>query len=170
MWDKFGEFDSYEEINRAAAAQKAEGDEEALIALALENGIDKEDAEDYMDGCTEEFCTAAMAALGKLKIEEVEYKIGGVLLDWVGELKEECMKSHDMAAAVKKKGKGLDGYIAALAEHGYMERCIIDKRIVSKTNSIKKILGNHEFSIGVPDKKTRMEIMRKFYLGEKVRE
>ena len=53
MFDKFGEFDSVEELNRAAAAQKAEGDEEALIAIALENGIEKEDAEDYMDDCVE---------------------------------------------------------------------------------------------------------------------
>ena len=45
MWDKFGEFDSAEELNRAAAAQKAEGDREALIMLAEENGIDRDDAE-----------------------------------------------------------------------------------------------------------------------------
>ena len=34
MYEKFGEFDSFEELNQAAAAQKAEGDEEALFALA----------------------------------------------------------------------------------------------------------------------------------------
>ena len=33
MFDKFGEFDSAEEINRAAAAQKAEGDDEAVMEL-----------------------------------------------------------------------------------------------------------------------------------------
>lgn len=166
MWDKFGEFDSYEEINRAAAAQKAEGDEEALIALALENGIDREDAEDYMDGCTEELCTVTMAALGKLKMEEVEYKIEGVLLDWVGELKEECMTSPGMAAAVRKKGKGLDGYIAALAESGYQNRATVDRRIVSLAPTVKAIVGTHEFSIGIPDKKTRAELARTYYLGE----
>ena len=42
MFDKFGEFDSCEELNRAAAAQFKEGDDEALIALAEENGIDRE--------------------------------------------------------------------------------------------------------------------------------
>lgn len=30
MFDKFGEFDSYEEINRAAKAQLEEGDLEAI--------------------------------------------------------------------------------------------------------------------------------------------
>lgn len=48
MFEKFGEFDSVEELNRAAAGQKAEGDEEALLILAEENGIDREDAEDYI--------------------------------------------------------------------------------------------------------------------------
>lgn len=66
MFEKFGEFDSVEELNRAAAAQKAEGDEEALVALAEENGIDKEDAEDYMDDCADELATPLMAAMGKL--------------------------------------------------------------------------------------------------------
>ena len=45
MFEKFGEFDSYEEINRAAEAQKAEGDTEAILALAKENGLDEEDAQ-----------------------------------------------------------------------------------------------------------------------------
>ena len=34
MWDKFGEFDSAEEINRAAAAQMAEGDYQSVRAIA----------------------------------------------------------------------------------------------------------------------------------------
>ena len=46
MWDKFGEFDSWEEINKAAEGQKAEGDKEALKELAKENGLE-DNAEDY---------------------------------------------------------------------------------------------------------------------------
>lgn len=46
MFDKFGEFDSYEEINRAAKAQLEEGDLEAIKTIAEENGLDPEDAED----------------------------------------------------------------------------------------------------------------------------
>lgn len=52
MFEKFGEFDSYEEINRAAKAQLEEGDLEAIKTIAEENGLDPEDAED--------FCTGAM--------------------------------------------------------------------------------------------------------------
>ena len=52
MFDKFGKM-SYDELIRTAKAEKEEGDEEALIALAQENGLDQEDAEDYMDDLTE---------------------------------------------------------------------------------------------------------------------
>lgn len=47
MFDKFGEFDSAEELNKAAEGLKEEGDKESLIELAKENGIDPEDTEDY---------------------------------------------------------------------------------------------------------------------------
>lgn len=42
MFEKFGEFDSCEELNRAAAAQLAEGDTDAIYTIAEENGIDRE--------------------------------------------------------------------------------------------------------------------------------
>ena len=48
MFDTFGEFDSAEELNAAAAGQKAEGDTGALKELAEENGIDEDDVQDYM--------------------------------------------------------------------------------------------------------------------------
>lgn len=57
MFDKFGEFDSADEMNRAAAAQRKEGDNEAILAIAEENGIDKEDAMDFIDGCVAAFVT-----------------------------------------------------------------------------------------------------------------
>ena len=72
LFEKFGEFDSAEELNRAAAAQLAEGDIDAIYGIAEENGIDREDAEDYIDGAAPELCTPIMAALGKLKVEAAE--------------------------------------------------------------------------------------------------
>ena len=164
MYEKFGEFDSFEELNRAAAAQKEEGDEEALFALAQENGLDKEDVEDYLDGIVEELATVSMAALGKLKLEKEDLKLGGVLSDWVDELMEMCMESQELAAAVRKKGKDLAGYIAATADSGWKHRVIVDKRIVNKTKEVKKIIGTHEFAIGIPDRKTRRELARAYYL------
>lgn len=48
MFDKFGSL-TYEELNKTAEGLKMEGDIESLILLAEENGLDKEDAEDYAD-------------------------------------------------------------------------------------------------------------------------
>lgn len=165
MFEKFGEFNSVEELNRAAAAQRAQGDEEALLAIALENGIEKEDAEDYMDGCVEELATPLMAAIGKLTLEKKEYKLQGILLDWVDDLINMCTEDEAFCRAVRKKGKGLDGFIALTAENGYENRAIVDKRIVEKAKKIKSVIGNHEFSIGIPDKKTRRELAKKYYMG-----
>ena len=169
MFDKFGEFDSVEELNRAAAAQKEEGDEEALVALAEENGIDREDAEDYMDGCTDTLATPLMAAMGKLKVEIEDLKLSMVLLDWVMELQAECTESEELARAVRRKDKGLDGLIALLADAGFKNKTVVNKRIVEKCGSeLKRIVGSHEFYIGIPDKAARRKIMREYYLGKQV--
>ena len=48
LYEKFGEFDSAEEINAAADGQKAEGDTDAIFVIAQENGLDREDAQDFM--------------------------------------------------------------------------------------------------------------------------
>lgn len=164
MFDKFGEFDSVEELNQAAAAKKNEGDEAALVALAMENGIDREDAEDYMDGCVDELANVSMAALGKLKVEIEALKLEKILLDWTEELKELCIDSEEIARGVRKKGKSLAKYIALLASSGFENRSVVSQEIVKLCDDkIKKIAGNHEFAIGIPDKRTRREIAVKYY-------
>lgn len=164
MWDKFGEFDSVEELNRAAAAQLAEGDIEAIKLLAKENGIDEEDAEDYADGILKELTTVKLAAIGKLEIEAADLNITGVLADWVDELKALCMKEDIFAVAVRRKGKELAGYIALTAETGYEHRAVVDKRIVEKAGKIKSIVGSHEFAIGIPNQAERKALARKYYM------
>lgn len=167
MFDKFGEFNSAEEINRAAAAQLKEGDIEALKAIAAENGIDEEDAIDFADGIIDELVTVKLAAIGKLQVEAEALNITGILADWVDELKALCMNDDDFAAAVRKKGKSLAGYIALTAEEGYKNRAVVDKKIVDKTTTIKKIIGPHEFSIGIPSAAERKKLAKKYYMEGK---
>lgn len=170
MYEKFGEFDTPEEINQAAAAQRQQGDEEALRLLARENGIDEEDAEDYYDGAMDTLVNPVTAAIGKLTVEAVDLHLGGgALLDWVAELRVMCMESEDFARAVRRKGKDLAGYIALTAEEGYKNRTMVDRRIVARTKQIKKIAGNHEFAIGIPDKLTRRHLAEQYYTGKEGR-
>ena len=69
LFDKFGEFGSYKELNESAAGLKEEGDFESLKELAKENGIDEYDVEDYIDGVVDELTTPTTAALGRLKVD-----------------------------------------------------------------------------------------------------
>lgn len=118
MFEKFGEFDSVEELNRAAEGFKQEGDFESLYALAEENGIEKEDAKDYADGITEEFATLSMAAAGKLDAEDnkiqkedIMTKMGMAVIFLV--LRGMCM-DETIQRAVLKKGKRAEKILEAM--------------------------------------------------------
>ena len=169
MFDKYGEFNSAEEINLKAEELNKTGTRVEIDILAKENGIEKDDVDDYIKGYVDSLTNNLMAAVGKLNVECDEYKIENVLNDWVEELKAECMESEELAKSVRKKGKGLDGFIALLADAGFDKKTIVNKKIVSKCKGdIKKIVGSHDFYIGIPDKATRRALMYQYYTGKKV--
>ena len=67
MYDKFGNFNSAEEINACAEELKEQGELGKLKELAEENGIPGFFAEQYAEGMSEEFtvvlqirCTSSM--------------------------------------------------------------------------------------------------------------
>jgi hypothetical protein len=170
MFDKFGEFDSVEELNRAAAAQKAEGDEEALKALAVENGLDPEDAEDYMDDVTDILATPLQAAIGKLQVEAKDLKIEGVLVDWKDSIVELCMEDETMQAAVRKKGKYLKDCLAALLRYSFEHKVQVSDAVVKATKVTHN--GREEpmrrpLYLGIPNRKEVKQICRKYYGVEK---
>lgn len=112
MYEKFGEFDSVKELNKAAAGFLAEEDFNSLKELAKENGLDREDVEDYINGDTPELASAFSAALGKLELEEKEIEKKGViertpLLTILHMAKGMCT-DQGMAAAVLGKGKRIE--------------------------------------------------------------
>lgn len=169
MFEKFGEFDSFEEINRAAAAQLAEGDTEAIFALAKENGIDPEDAEDYVNGDLEELVTPMLAALGKLEVEAEELELGGILKDWLDCLKDMCRKDEELVLAVRRKGRSLNCCMAALISFAFAEKVQVSDKIVKATmiarNGKKEKLRGPLY-LGIPTMADARRIMRAYYLGE----
>ena len=64
MFDTFGEFDSAEEINKAAANQRINGDMEAIREIAAENGLDPEDAEDFINGDIDVLVSTTVVEVG----------------------------------------------------------------------------------------------------------
>lgn len=169
MFDKFGEFDSVEELNRAAAAQKKEGDEEALVALAVENGLDKEDAEDYMDGATQELATPIMAAVGKLKVEAKDLGIQGVLKDWKDAVVEMCADDEALSVAVRRKTKCLRDCMAMMLAFAFENKVQVSDKVVKATkvtHNGKKEPMRGQVYLGVPNKAEVKQIIRKYYGNE----
>lgn len=162
MFDKFGEFDSAEEINKAAAGQLAQGDTEAIREIARENGLNPDDAEDYIDGEVPELCNPLMAALGKIKIEEEELKPVEIVEDWVNYIKAQATEHSDMAIAVRKKGKTVKGCIAELLKWSFKNCYPVDKDIVKAAD-----VGTPNVKMGIPGIGHAYEIIKVYYLGGK---
>lgn len=160
MFDKFGEFDSADEMNRAAAAQRKEGDNEAILAIAEENGIDREDAMDFIDGCVTAFVTPLMAAYGKLDIEAEELKPYEIMEDWLQYIKLRCAEEPEMSVAVRRKGKSLKGCIAALLEWSMKNQQPVDKDI------LKAVGINYKVTLGIPGMGRAKKIITEYYLGK----
>lgn len=159
MFDKFGEFDSWEELNKAAAGQKAEGDIEALIELAKENGIDEEDAKDYADGFINELATPLSAAVGKIELEKKALGLKEIMADWADYIIKECSESESMALNVRKKGKSLAGAIGAILKASWE----IKERVPEEIMSAAGIKGAQRVEMGIPGYNTVTRILREYY-------
>lgn len=158
MFDKFGEFDSWEEINRAAAAQKEEGDFEALKEIAKENGIDEEDAQDYIDGVVDELCNTSMAAIGKINIEKKALGLTEIMADWADYIIKESIEDEKMALAVRKKGKSLAGAIGEVLKQSWKIKAAVPKEVMEAAGIHARV------EMGIPGYATVTKILRDYYL------
>ncbi len=160
MFEKFGEFDSYVELNAAAKGFKDEGDEESLYALAKENGIDEEDAQDYLKDMVPELCNELMAAVGKLKVECEELKVKELMEDWTEYIKTQCVEDRAIAAAVRRKDKSLKECIAKLMLWAFSNQQEIPVEIqkAAKINAGK-------VTFGIPGMATAKRLITEYYLG-----
>lgn len=160
MFEKFGEFDSAAEINRAVRAQFAEGDIEAVYQIAKENGLDEEDAEDFCTGAIEDLTTVEMAAVGKLNLEAKELGLEGLLVDWKGFLIEMCLEDEDIARAVRRKGKRLKKCL------GRMLKTAFEKKIQVSDKVVREAELKPPLYMGIPGKAEVRRIAEAYYLEE----
>ncbi|MDD3369225.1 MAG: hypothetical protein PHP50_10125 [Lachnospiraceae bacterium] len=168
MFDRFGEFDSAEELNKTAAGLLAEGDTESIKGLAAENGLDPEDAEDYIDGVLPELANTLLAALGKLKVEAEELKLAGVLMDWKDSIVDMCTEDPEMRIAVRGKNKQLAKCMAGLIAFAFENKVRVSDKIVDitqVTHNGKKEAMRKPLYLGVPNRAEAKRIAREYYLG-----
>lgn len=159
MFDTFGEFDSYEELNSAAEGQFNEGDFESLKILAKENGIPEIFAEMYMEGSIPYLVDAQTAAMGKIEVEAEELKPQEIMEDWVEYLKS-LTEDETMARQIRKKGKTLKGMIAALLIWSFKNQQKIDKDILEEAGVKAKV------TLGIPGMGRAKKIIREYYMED----
>lgn len=168
MFDKFGEFDSYEELNAAAEKFLKDGDINNIIALAEENGIDQEDAQDYADGCIPELSTIFTAAYGRLEVQQrvdIESKknyVEKMPLMVINTMLQGMCTSVEVAAAVMKKGKRIvEIYEAMKAEAIKYATAEVKKQMAA--DPTKKKIDVMEICCGTD--RELCNIIRTYYMG-----
>lgn len=119
LFTKYGEFDSVEELNRAAAGLLEEGDIDGLKELAKENGIDPFEVEDYIDEMSEELATPITAALGRMKVEldTLDGQIKNMCLFYSVFVNALLTENKEIANGIMKKGARLKGIYDAIYEY-----------------------------------------------------
>lgn len=159
MFDTFGNFNTWSEINETAEGLKVEGDRESLYTLAAENGFTQYDVDDYMDGVVDSLCTPFTAAIGKLKIEKEDLKLYEIMNDWEAYIEILCSEDEKIALEVRKKKKSLIGCIGELLKYSWEHAKITDSRIIKAagvTGTVK---------LGIPGMGTAKKIIREYYGG-----
>lgn len=161
MFDKFGEFDSAEEINETAAGLLEEGDLEGLREMAKENGFDEDDVQDYIDGIYPELANTYTAAWNKLEVEMKELKVCEIMEDWVEYIRIKMEEEEEMQRAIRKKGKSLQGCVAALMKWGFKNQYPISKEIMKEAG-----VTTSKVTLGIPGMGTAKKVITKYYMGK----
>lgn len=160
MFDKFGEFDSFSEINELAENLLNEGDIESLKVVAKENGIQADFVNLYTHGEIPELCDKLTAALGKIDVEAAELKPKEIMEDWVEYLRGQCMENELLAHNVRKKGKTLKGCIAAILTWSFKNQQTVDKDIIKAAG-----VSASKVTLGIPGMARAKKIITDYYMG-----
>ncbi len=160
MFDKFGEMNSYTEINELAANLLQEGDLDSLKELAKENGIPDDYVEMYLEEDIPSLCDSTSAAIGKIDVECMKLKPKELMLDWVEYIKGLCMENEMIAHQVRKKGKTLQGCMAVLLEYSFKNQITVDKTIIKAAGA-----SAGKVTFGVPGMAKAKELIRDYYMG-----
>ena len=158
MFDKFGEFDSYTEINELAENLFNEGDLKSIKVVAKENGISEDIVDMYLEGEIPMLCDVLIAALGKIEVEAAVLKPKEIMEDWVEYLKGQCMESEILAHQVRRKGKSLKGMIGALLKWSFGNQQQIDKDIIKAAG-----VSAGRVTLGIPGMGRAKQIIKDYY-------
>lgn len=160
MFDKFGEMNSFEEINELADNLFNEGDIISIKVMAIENGISEEQINLYISGDLPALCDPLTAALGKLDIEAKGLNVKDIMEDWIEYIRVQCMDNELLALNVRKKDKSLKYCIAALLSWSFHNQQTIARDIVKAAG-----VSAGRVTLGIPGMGRAKKIIKEYYMG-----
>ena len=160
MFEKFGKCGSTEEINECARGLKEEGDTEGLILFAKENGLDKEDAKDYISGDMTTFTTPLVAAVARVTAECAELGAVELFEDWKDYICELAQEETEARERILLKNKSFAGCVAELLKWSYDHMYDVPREIVKAAG-----VSHGNVKCGTPGNRTAKRIIRGYYLG-----
>lgn len=119
---------STQELNEAAAKLRDDGDAKGLYDLAEKYGIEKEDAEDYLDGA-ETLATPLILALSAAERGRKELNAEGVIGDWIGVLESMAAESEELAEMIAFSGKSIKGLLGKILKQAFESKVKINDDI-----------------------------------------
>lgn len=167
MFEQFGEMDSAAEINLLAENLKKEGDYDSIRKLALENGIDADDAEDFIAGDLSELCNVVQAALGKLDLEAKELGCKELMADWVDWIRAACAVKdingkYSFAESVRRKDRSLAGALGAILKEAWNLKCKVPEKVVKAAG-----ISGARVEFGIPGVALMHKTISNYYGGAK---
>ena len=165
LFEKFGEFDSAEEINRAVAAQKSQGDIEAIKVIAIENGIDEMNVQDFIEEAWDKLCSPFEAAMGKLDVEAAALDLPASLQLWVDYIRTMANTNTDVMIGIRRKGKDLVSLLAKLIVETSKSRMYVPQDVVNAARKLDRSIPS-TLPIGDITKKRLAEIIKEYYIDD----
>nr|DAY50297.1 MAG TPA: hypothetical protein [Caudoviricetes sp.] len=161
MFEKFGKM-TFDDLNRTAEGLKMEGDVESLVLLAEENGLEKEDAEDYADGVVDTLANPLEAAMGKIKVESEHLNLRcSTTLSGMRDLVTYMIsRDEEMQVAVHDPEKSLAKCLGKLVAEASRTRYKLPDEIAIAA-------GIPTVYMGDVSKERAKEIIKAYYGGEK---
>ena len=159
LFEKFGEFNSAEELTMAAEGLIKEGDKESLLILAKENGFDEDDVEDWLDFGAE--ISDEEAAVGKLKVEEEDLHLpaSSLIHDWVDYIRKMSIEDNTIAKAVRSKEKSLMECISEIMQKSFENQWAVPSKIA-------KLVNAGRVTFGVTNEAATRKLIREYYGGK----
>lgn len=164
MYEKYGYFETAEEINKRAVELLAAGDKNGVIELAKENGIEQEIAEIFCTGEVDYICDEESAAIGKIDVEVAKMSPQEIFKDWIEYIKACIYNDKNMARAVRKEDKSIEGCICKLLVWSFKNAYDVPKEIIEEAQ--KEVKGIPKtVKMGIPGMGTVKKLIREYYLG-----